>query len=56
MGSRLFTAPFFALVIGVALLCLAANAAQAQGLSLPAIPGLPGSNQEEQKQRLLQKN
>jgi small-conductance mechanosensitive channel len=50
MGSRLFTAPFFALVIGVALLCLAANAAQAQGLSLPAIPGLPGSNQEEQKQ------
>lgn len=50
MGSRLFTAPFFALVIVVALLCLAATATQAQGLSLPAIPGLPGSSPEEQKQ------
>lgn len=56
MGFHLFKALFFALAtrvalsIAVALLCLAATATQAQGLSLPAIPGLAGSGQVEQEQ------
>lgn len=47
MGFRFFNARIFALVIGIFLTCQATSLTRAQGLVLPAIPGLPGSGQEE---------